>query len=341
MLRLFFALGVLLAAAPSLAQVPHETLYGGLAGNEVVQAIRNAPAPATRGYGPARDSMYTWEQRTFGRIRCVYTGFEITIPLGPGQDASTNAFNRGINAEHTWPQSQGAGSEPQQSDLHNLFPTREGVNSSRGNLRFGESPDVQTTNWYRLATTQTALPTTAIDEWSERLGSTLFEPREDHKGNGARAMLYFYARWPAANGAYLSAQLNDLVAWHEADPVDAAEWARHEYVARLQGNRNPFVVDPTLARRTFLPTTVAGEAVPEASAHRVAVHPNPSSTSATVRVTAPRGTPVAVTVVDALGRVVWSGETVTGEVALPTAAFAAGVYVVRAAGASARLTVTR
>ena len=343
------ALGWMLLALASAAhaQIPHETLYDGLYGPDIVQAIRSELAPATRGYGPARDSMYTWEQRTYGRLRCVYSGFEITIPLGAGRDASTEAFNRGINAEHTWPQSMGAGNEPERSDLHNLFPTRDAVNSARGNLPFGESPDHLTTAWYRGTASQTSLPLVALDQWSERQGSARFEPREDHKGNAARAALYFYARWPAASTAYLQGQVADLVAWSEADPVDADEWARMTYVASLQGNRNPFVVDPGLARRTFLPGVVAGEAPPvPAGIALSAPWPTPAAHTATIRVDGPAGVSVRLSAVDALGREVWAREGAAGAVALPVRQWAPGVYAVRAEaagrpGAARRLVVAR
>jgi hypothetical protein len=66
--------------------------------------------------------------------------------------------------------------------------------------------------------------------------------------------------------------------------------------------------------------------------------------SAAVRVPAPGGTPVAVTVLDALGRVVWTG-TASGTLSLPTARWAPGVYAVRTstgqATAAARGTVVR
>ncbi len=324
------------------AQVPTETLYPGLAGPALLDALRTGePAARTLGYGPARDSMYTYDQRVYGRVRCVYTGTEVTISLAPGRDASTDVFALGINAEHTYPQSQGASSEPQKSDLHNLFPTRDNVNSSRGNLPFGESPDVSTTEWYRLGSRQSAIPTVAIDEWSERQGSTRFEPREDHKGNVARAMLYFAMRWPAANQQYLAPQIDDLVAWNEADPVDAAEFARMEYNARLQGNRNPFITDPTLARRAYRPATVAGEATPDA-APVLAVWPNPTRGAATV--TTP-GVSATVSVTDALGRTVWTSTSTGSTLLLPAGTWAPGVYAVRVTTATrtavARLTVAR
>ncbi|HEX9950451.1 MAG TPA: endonuclease [Rubricoccaceae bacterium] len=332
------ALAVLtLAAVAASAQVPSETLYPGQTGTALLTALRtNEAAAHTLGYGPARDSMYTYDQRTYGRVRCVYTGHTVTITLGPGHDASTDVFALGINAEHTYPQSQGAGSEPAMSDMHNLFPSRDNVNSSRGNLPFGESPDASSTNWYRLATNQTTIPTVAIAEWSERQGSTRFEPREDHKGNVARAMLYFAMRWPSASQSFLAPQIDDLVAWNDADPVDAAEYARMEYNQRLQGNRNPFVVDPTLARRAYRPATVAGEDGTVADVLALSLAgPNPVRFSTTLALTLAESAAAHVDVVDALGRVVatlhdgplGAGQTRLG---LDASALAPGVYVVRA-----------
>lgn len=38
-----------------------------------------------------------------------------------------------------------------------------------------------------------------------------------------------------------------LLAWHEVDPVDEAERARHEKIFEWQGNRNPFIDFPERA----------------------------------------------------------------------------------------------
>jgi hypothetical protein len=45
--------------------------------------------------------------------------------------------------------------------------------------------------WLRGTTRLTTIPTSNIDEYSEDTNSQ-FEPREDHKGNLARAAFYFY-----------------------------------------------------------------------------------------------------------------------------------------------------
>ena len=255
------AVALLATAAPALAQ-PQTILYPGQSGADLLDAIDADYSPdRTLGYGPARDSLYTYEQRTDGQLCGVYTRFCIT--LAPGVDASTNAYEQGINAEHSWPQSLGAGSEPARSDLHHLFPSKDNVNSSRGNHPYGEIPDVETDTWFREGDRQSAIPTVFVDEWSERDNSHpdpgfsgRFEPREDHAGNAARAMFYFRAVYPAQVAAedaqpFFDVQRADLLAWHYQDPVDLEEYARSAWIATLQGTENPFVLDSTLARRAY------------------------------------------------------------------------------------------
>lgn len=60
------------------------------------------------------------------------------------------------------------------------------------------------------------------------------------------------SRWPGINGH----SLRQLLAWHDADPVDASERRRDAAVAARQGNHNPYVVDPALVRRVFEPDNI-------------------------------------------------------------------------------------
>jgi endonuclease I len=41
--------------------------------------------------------------------------------------------------------------------------------------------------------------------------------------------------------------MSTLLAWHQADPPDAAERARNEVIFSFQGNRNPFIDHPEWA----------------------------------------------------------------------------------------------
>jgi len=101
------------------------------------------------------------------------------------------------------------------------------------------------------------MPNTEIELYSERKNGT-FEPREDHKGNVARAMFYFNTMYHAeANDAdpnFFELQRQTLCAWHHLDPADSLEIARSWQIANYQdGKPNPYVLDCSLAARSFCP----------------------------------------------------------------------------------------
>ncbi|WP_412069095.1 lamin tail domain-containing protein [Rubrivirga sp. IMCC43871] len=225
------------------------TLFPGQSGAELRASIRAAYTPdLTLGYGPARDVMYgEIDRQPDGTVAGVYTGYSVFLP--DGVDPSTYLFQNGINAEHTWPQSKGAGDEPGRSDIHNLFPAKDNVNSARSNKPLVEIDDAQTDVWYRFTTSTTTPPATDRDSYSE---STVFgfEPREVHEGNAARAGVYFYTIYEAlADLPFLLEQRDAFVAWDETDPADIAEVVRTYEIARRQGNVNPFLLDDTLLDR--------------------------------------------------------------------------------------------
>ena len=254
-------LAALLAVAAS-ATGAAQPLYPGLSGAALRDALRaDLAATRTLGYGPARDSLYAWEQRTYGAVCGVYTGFCVT--LEPGADPSTSAFQQGVNAEHAWPQSRGVEPEPQRSDLHALFPARANVNSSRGNHPYAEIPDHETQAWYRLAESQSNTPAGFLDEWSERTASypgtpyaARFEPRETATGDVARAVAYMAVAYEPAVGAadergFLATMLADLRDWNTQDPPDDQERRRDAQVTAWQGAGNPFVAEHALLDRAF------------------------------------------------------------------------------------------
>jgi hypothetical protein len=96
-----------------------------------------------------------------------------------------------------------------------------------------------------------------------------FEVWGHRKGDIARAVLYMAIRYEggvhpthgqgepdleltddrskivitSASPAYMGL-LSTLLAWHQADPVDAAERERNEVIYSFQGNRNPFIDHP-------------------------------------------------------------------------------------------------
>lgn len=233
----------------------------------------------TLGYDKARDTMYkVIDLKTGNQLTCVYTGYTITLDLS--KDPSTDAYNKNINCEHSWPQSMGADVEPQKSDLHHLFPVYEPVNSSRGNDPFQEISDEKTDRWYRLTESRTTKPTQYINEYSEKENDApqCFEPREDHKGNVARAMCYFFAMYrSAADTNFWHYQKSTFLTWNYLDPVDLREYTRTMQIATYQGKPNPFVLDSTLIRRIWFyqPETGVAEA-PLMAQHFTLLPPYPN-----------------------------------------------------------------
>ncbi|MDB5234511.1 MAG: hypothetical protein JWR44_1504 [Hymenobacter sp.] len=200
-------------------------------------------------YAAARAKMYNYADNYNNLVTCVYSGYQETVPYSTS-NTSTSVVTR-INCEHTVPQSWFSEVVRMRSDMHHLFPTYDTWNNLRGSDPFADIPDATTQTWMRGLVSQATIPSTNINEWSEDT-NTQFEPREDHKGNLARAVFYFYtmhAGQPAlvATGHQnitSVADINTLYAWHLADPVDAHEIERNNRVAASQGNFNPYIAYP-------------------------------------------------------------------------------------------------
>ncbi|MFC7669646.1 endonuclease [Hymenobacter humi] len=140
-------------------------------------------------YDVARGKMYNYADNYNNTITCVYSGYSQARPYDPNNTSPANALP--INCEHTVPQSWFKETVRMKSDMHHLFPTYDDWNNLRGNDPFAEIPDATTQTWMRGLVSQSTIPSASIEEWSEDT-NTQFEPREDHKGNAARAIFYFY-----------------------------------------------------------------------------------------------------------------------------------------------------
>lgn len=227
----------------------------GLVEDDLLQYVQQNYTPSsTLGYNPARDILYSEiDAKPDNQLSGIYSGF--TITLDPELDPSSDAYTKGINCEHTFPQSMGATDEPQKSDMHHLFPCKSNVNSSRGNDPFGDIPDEDTDNWYYSNIVAHTIPTSNLDLYAEKEndGIDRFEPRESVKGDIARAMFYFYCIYnDAADDAFFEGQKDVLLQWHNQDPADEEETARTWRIAEYQHDLpNPFIIDQTLAERIW------------------------------------------------------------------------------------------
>jgi endonuclease I len=177
-------------------------------------------------YVEATTYMFVELDKENDEVECVYTGRKTSV-FSEKPDATD------MNTEHTWPQSLGADVEPAKCDLHHLYPTDADANSRRGNSPFGV--------------------VTGFVDWQEggsKLGAGMsglvFEPRDVHKGNVARSMLYFAHRY---DHILDSDQVALFASWHAADPVDDAERSRSLSIGEEQVLANPFVMCPELVDR--------------------------------------------------------------------------------------------
>ena len=213
----------------------------------------NYKTRTTLGYNQARDVMQSIiDLEDDNTLKGIYTNYTITIDPNQDPRPQTNAQN--MNCEHSWPQSMGAGSEPQKSDLHHLYPCRGNVNSSRGNKPYAEIDDNDTDKWWRFDYYETSIPSQYIDEFSEVDNDNgKFEPREVVKGNIARGMFYFFTIYnDEADHNFFEEQKDFLNLWHKQDPVDDIELARTLSIASYQDDIvNPFVIDSTLVKRIW------------------------------------------------------------------------------------------
>jgi endonuclease I len=221
---------------------PHAYLYAA-ANTQTGTTLRNTlhgllANHAILSYTEARQEMFGNLDDRGGDVTCVYTG-RVVHAGGAIPDSTV------MNTEHSWAQSwftTADASQGAKSDLHHLFPTDSHANSVRGNYPFGH-PASSITEVYD--------PTHPGVLTGSRLGTDaggrrVFEPRNEHKGNLARALFYFAVRYAEPIEPW---QEDVLRCWNALDPPDAAEVARTNGVELLEGTRNPFVDHPEYVER--------------------------------------------------------------------------------------------
>lgn len=318
---------------PFLAQAQY---FPGLNGQELLDAIVDEFKPDfTLSYADARDTMYASIYNVEDSVACIYSGHKIYLP--PGIDPSTHLHMSGsadgISAEHSWPQSLGAGDGNPRSNMHHLYPARNAVNSARENFPFAEIEDEETTSWYYRNEITNQIPTENKDLYSERVNG-FFEPREDHKGNVARAMFYFYTIYnqeaTSVNPDYFELQKETLCRWHYQDPPDSLELVRTQIIASHQdGKVNPFILDCSVATRSFCsewqeqcPILYSSDETKVSEKGRFKVYPNPASEYVNFDVNTIEG---EVSVYDMMGREIKRKELRLGS-QMDISRFTKGIY---------------
>ena len=275
----------------------------------------------------ANTMIYSFEARdtTLDRrvVTCVYSG-ENKIYTEPF-DWSSNGYSREHTYCHSWMPTNPATALPEYSDYHHLFPTNlNDVNIVRSNNALGIVVNV----------TSTYL---GSKYGTDANGQTVFEPRDEHKGDAARAMMYEAICYTTISGnswalpSYQNQYL--LKQWHFQDPPDNWEIARNDFVDSLQNNRNPFVdsIDyacfVNFSNMTYEPLACEAS-INELLNNGFITYPNPSKDEINLHVDAT--TISSYQIIDFQGRVVLSADV--NNIALVKANISklnAGTYLVK------------
>ena len=175
------------------------------------------------------------------------------------------------NREHILPKSWWGYSEaneandPMYTDLHHVISTDAVANDTRSNYIYDE---VKNATWTNNLGSKLG---TSINWYNQ----TAFEPVDEYKGDIARVYFYMLTCYMDQNFAvnakgkkYFSytngvcefqpQALALMLKWHRQDPVSEKEVVRNAKVADLQGNVNPFVVEPNLVE--YIWGTMKGKA---------------------------------------------------------------------------------
>ena len=272
----FFALSLFAKSVTPAASLP--TYYkdiNGKSGKSLFDAVHVVAKVgySSLGYSGLWTAYRTTDVRDNGKIWDMYSDCSWTVGSDQcgGYSNECDCYNR----EHSIPKSWFGGSESGPGcDIFQVVPTDGYVNNRRSNYAFGEvSSASYTYDGAKLGSaksiTITGGNTIAGNTGASVLCSgTVFEPRDEYKGDFARGYFGTMIKW--ANGDYSAFTTGDggkifsnnystgafgltkygvalLMKWHRQDPVSQKEIDRNNGIQQTQGNRNPFIDYPYLA----------------------------------------------------------------------------------------------
>lgn len=270
----FFALALTAKSVTPATSLP--TYYkdiNGKSGKSLFDAVHVVAKVgySSLGYSGLWTAYKTTDVRDNGKIWDMYSDCSWTV--GSDQCGSYGNECDCYNREHSIPKSWFGGSESQPGcDIFHIVPTDGYVNSKRSNYAFGEVSSASYT--YDGAKLGSAKSITIIGGntiagntgTSVSCSGTVFEPRDEYKGDFARGYMGTLLRW-AGEKAFTDGEGSKtfttnfstgsfgltkygvalLMKWHRQDPVSQKEIDRNNGIQQTQGNRNPFIDYPYLA----------------------------------------------------------------------------------------------
>jgi len=273
-------------------------------------------------------------------VTCVYSG--LNQVFSEPFDWTSSDFSREHTYCHNWMPTNPANNpeKPEYNDQHHIFPANfSNVNEVRSNLPLDNVVTVVST--FQDAT---------YGKNSE--GRNVFEPRDSHKGDAARALFYMCAAyngvsgntWTLPNGTIIQNQ-NVLRQWHFQDPPDAWEIARNEFLDSLQGNRNPFIDNPEwvcyidfltmnyIANPSSAPCEYTNIDALSLLDNQISVFPNPSNSFLNISLQAEYYQAITIQLLDMLGnelgKETYSASKGNNQFSFQTNGLAVGQYFVK------------
>ena len=178
-----------------------------------------------------------------------------------------------FNREHSIPKSwYGGTTSGPGCDIFHLVPTDGKVNGMRSNYPFGEVSSATYNKQGNKLGSAKSITIIGGNTIAGNTGATIscsgtvFEPRDEYKGDFARGYMGALLRW-AGEKAFTTGEGSKtftstfttgsfgltnygvalLMKWHRQDPVSKKEIDRNNGIQQTQGNRNPFIDYPYLA----------------------------------------------------------------------------------------------
>ncbi|SDQ70854.1 Por secretion system C-terminal sorting domain-containing protein [Chryseobacterium soldanellicola] len=196
-----------------------------------------------------------------GSIMDIYSEKPTTVDPykftpGTSQCGTYSVEGNCYNREHIVPQSLFNEASPMVSDINFIRATDGKVNGMRSNYPFGKVGTATFTskNGSKLG-----------NSVSSGYSGVVFEPIDEFKGDVARMIFYFVTRYQSKLSTFSSGnmlgntafpglqtwELNVLLAWNSQDPVSQAEINRNNASYTYQGNRNPFIDNPSYVNQIW------------------------------------------------------------------------------------------
>ena len=183
---------------------------------------------------------------------------------------SLSDYSGAVNREHVWPQSLSGGlfgTSGAGADAHHIRPCNQQLNGARSNKKYGDLEESEIEYTYFTSGTQAKnfnllhdyytadyVSNSYNGEISAYSSDTIFEPRDDYKGDIARIIAYMALHYESLEGIVdnvMEDGYETIIEWNKLDPVDDYELNRNNVVADYQGNRNPFIDAPELVDKVF------------------------------------------------------------------------------------------